>query len=805
MNHKTSSVRAQGRQRRSAFSGNPGILALSLALACALPAPRAQAQEAAVQISVPAQPLGSALVQLANQAALELIYSPDIVAGLTAPAVSGRITPDQALRALLAGTGIEFRRNGKNVSLSRSGSLTQLEAIKVVGSTGSLPPAYAGGQVARGGQLGLLGNKDFMDTPFNVASFTAEGIRNQQARSIGDVVKNDPSVRTTWPDGSYVSQFTIRGFPTQTQDIAVNGVYGIVPPQMAGGLESIERVEILKGPSALMNGMAPSGGVGGNINLVTKRATDEPITQLTANYYSNAQFGGQVDLGRRFGENGEWGVRLNGAYRDGKTGIDDQAQRAGSVALGLDYRGEGLRLSADVGYHDVYTDSPTRVVYTDSENFQIPKAPDSTLNIGQPWYFAQSRDHYALIQGEVDIGPDWTAYAAAGGRKNEFLGLYNFIYLQDDLGNFRANQYYQPTYSDTKTGLLGLRGSFATGAVRHELNLSVTTVRTDSGAVAPVVSTYRSNIYDPATISPPSLAGYSDTAPKTAESNLTSLALADTLHFLDDKVQLTLGARQQRVVVKNFNAATGAQTSFYDKERVTPAAGLVIRPFEDTSFYANYIEGLSQGPTAPVSASNAGTLFEPIKSRQYEVGVKHDFGQFAATVSAFQIEQPSGYTDAATNTYGLNGEQRNRGIEINVFGEPWRGIRTLGGAAFTQGTLTKTANGAFDGNKAVGVPATQLNLGGEWDTPFLAGLTLTGRVIYTSSQYYNASNSQDIPAWTRVDIGARYKTKVSGVPVTIRAGIENLLDKDYWAAASSSFGLARGAPRTFLLSTTMEF
>lgn len=805
MDHKTKGGDSKGRGRYAALSSGAGMCALSFALALAMPAPDASAQTAAASISVPAQPLSSALLQLAKQASLELIYSPDIVAGLNAPAVSGRLTPDDALRAMLAGTGIEFKRSGRNVSLSRPASVTQLGAVTVTGSRTGIPPEYAGGQVARGGRVGFLGDKDFMETPFNVASYTAENIENQQARNIGDVVKNDPSVRTTWPDGSYVSQFSIRGFPTQTQDIAINGVYGLVPPQMAAGLESVERVEILKGPSALVNGMAPSGGVGGNINLVTKRATDEPITRLTTSYASDSQLGAHIDLGRRFGDDKEWGIRFNGAYRDGSTGVDDQSQRAGSASLGLDYRGERVRLSADVGYNDVNTDAPTRVVYTDNEKFQIPRAPKNTESLGQPWYSAKSRDTYALVQGEVDLNSNWTAYAAAGGRKNEFLGLYNFIYLQNDLGDFRANQYYQPTYSDTKTGLIGLRGSFQTGSVRHELNASLTTLKTESGALAPVVATYTSNIYDPGFVAKPSLAGFSSTAPKTAESTLTSLALADTMHFLDDKIQLTLGARQQRVKVRNFNATTGAQTSVYDEERMTPAVGLVVKPFANTSLYANYIEGLSQGPTAPASASNAGTMFAPIKSKQYEIGVKQDFGRFAATVSAFQIEQPNGFTDTATNTYGLNGEQRNRGVELNVFGEPWHGIRLLGGAAFTQGVLTKTAGGIYDGNKAVGVPTTQLNLGAEWDTPFLAGLTLTGRVIYTSSQYYNASNAQSIPAWTRVDIGARYKTKVSGVPVTIRAGVENVFNKDYWASASSSFGLARGAPRIFLLSTTMEF
>jgi iron complex outermembrane receptor protein len=121
------------------------------------------------------------------------------------------------------------------------------------------------------------------------------------------------------------------------------------------------------------------------------------------------------------------------------------------------------------------------------------------------------------------------------------------------------------------------------------------------------------------------------------------------------------------------------------------------------------------------------------------------------------------------------------------------------------GRLVKTQGGTSDGNKAVGVPDTQLNLGAEWDVPYVQGLTVSTRYIYTASQYYNAANTQSIPGWDRIDVGARYKTRVAGHDVMLRAGVENLLDRNYWAAASSSYGLARGNPRTYLLSATMSY
>lgn len=410
-----------------------------------------------------------------------------------------------------------------------------------------------------------------------------------------------------------------------------------------------------------------------------------------------------------------------------------------------------------------------------------------------------------MLQAEFDVTDKLRAYAAAGARSNDFLGLYNFIYLQNAAGDFRANQYFQPTYADSHTAVAGLRGKFHTGPLKHEVNLSATTLHAESGVLAPVIATYISNMYAPASISQPSLAAYADTAPKTAESDLDSLALADTLGLFDDQVQLTLGARRQKIKVRNFSAVSGAQTALYERSKLTPAAALIVKLAPGVSLYGNYIQGLSQGPTAPAGSANAGEMFEPLVSKQYEAGLKYDMGSFAATIGAFQIEQPSGYANTVTKVYGIDGLQRNSGIEINTFGEVAHGARLLGGVTFIRGILSKTAGGIYDGNKAIGVPNAQFNLGGEWDAPALPGLTLTARTIYTSSQYYNVANTQGIPSWTRFDLGARYKTSIAGTPVVLRISAENVLGKDYWAATSSSFGLARGAPRTLLMSSTFDF
>src|SRR3546814_669231 len=173
-----------------------------------------------------------------------------------------------------------------------------------------------------------------------------------------------------------------------------------------------------------------------------------------------------------------------------------------------------------------------------------------------------------------------------------------------------------------------------------------------------------------------------------------------------------------------------------------------------------------------------------------------------ATISLFELTRPS--SGISGNTFGVFGEQRNRGVEATFAGEVTRGVRLLGGVSYIDGVITKTMDPGLKDNKAIGVPDWQFNLGAEWDTPFVPGLTLTGRMIYTASTYADAANTLSVPSWTRFDAGARYETKVSGKPVIFRLNVENLFDKDYWGTATAGY-LFVGAPRTITLSASVGF
>ncbi|MNV24682.1 Ferrichrome receptor FcuA precursor [compost metagenome] len=115
-----------------------------------------------------------------------------------------------------------------------------------------------------------------------------------------------------------------------------------------------------------------------------------------------------------------------------------------------------------------------------------------------------------------------------------------------------------------------------------------------------------------------------------------------------------------------------------------------------------------------------------------------------------------------------------------------------------------SANGINDGNRAVGVPRFQFNLGADWDVPGLEGAALSARMLRTGGQYLNAANTQSIPAWSRFDLGARYAFGFDDRDVTLRANLENVANEAYWASANGGY-LTQGTPRTLKVSVTVDF
>ncbi|WP_249675228.1 TonB-dependent receptor [Pseudomonas abieticivorans] len=757
---------------------------------------------------VPAGSLGAALTRFAGLAGVSLSVDPALVSGRNSAGLTGEYGVQEGFARLLQGSGLQLQPVGEQaftLTPVPDASSLQLPATSIMGATAAdTDPVYAGGQVARAGSQGMLGEQDFMDSPFSVTSYTQQALKNQQARTLGDAVAADPSVRTTNPASGRFEQFTVRGFSLFNSDVSYGGLYGILPTY-AIDMEIAERVDILKGPSAVLSGIAPRGSVGGGINIVPKRATDQPITELTASYASAGQFGQAIDIGRRFGEGQRFGVRFNGVRQSGDTEWDDQSVKRETGVLGLDWREDRMRLSLDVGHQYRRADAPQERVEL-APGAKVPDASDIHHNFAQPWTYAQSKDSFGALRGEFDVNESLMVYAAYGARKGNYDFLRHGIQSTQSNGDFTLVPRTFRRDEDVQTATLGARQWFSTGAVNHTLNLSLNRFDMDFDNAGERYLRSIGNLYNPVDVAYPGRPNRFDTSTHT-EDRFTSVALADTLGLFDDRLLVTLGARLQRVKVTSWSNGVRDEP-VNDESATSPALGVVFKATEHVSLYANYVEGLTQGETAPTTANNADTVFAPYRSKQGEVGIKYDHGSFGLTASLFRIEQPA-YQYDDQNNFKPNGKLRNQGLELNVFGEPLEGVRLLGGVMFLDSQQSQTTDGEFDGNRGTGSPVVNANLGAEWDIQGVEGLTLTARAIHTSSQYLDPANEQKIDGWERYDLGGRYAFKVGERPVTLRASVENVLNTTYWASAATSSdsaaGLTLSTPRTWLVSATVGF
>ena len=673
-------------------------------------------------------------------------------------------------------------------------------------------------QVSRDGNLGVLGAVAASDAAFNLRSYNAALILNQQPQTLGQLLENDPSVRTTYGFGNAAEQFVIRGFTLYGDDVGLDGLYGITPRQLVAP-ELYESVQVLNGASAFLNGAAPGGsGIGGSVNLIPKRAGAVPLTRLTANFTGDAHVGGSFDVSRRIGN---IGIRINGAGRRGDVAVDGEFRSSYVLGGAIDWQGERARLSLDLGWQRVHVGQLRPKVTIASAG--IPRVPRAAANYSQPWAYTTLRDVFGMVKGEYDLSDAATLYASFGARDGSEKGVYVGFRVTDALtGDGSSSGFYVRRTDNNEAAQAGIRVTLAGAGLTHKISIGGSAawqVNRNAYDFLGSFSGFETNLYAPVVVDQPASffpGGNLDSPFPISRTRLTSVFASDTIGAFDDRLLLTVGLRLQKIRQKSYAYSGGGLVSDYNEDATTPVIGLVVKPVDGVSLYANRIEGMQQGPSAPIDPSlvNPGEVFAPTKSVQYETGVKLALGRLNASLALFRTDLPSAFAmpvDAADPSgpqrYGRYGEQRNRGIEFGLDGEPVDGLRLIAGVSINDAKLRRTAGGVNEGNEVAGIPDYLANANVEWDLPFLPALTLTGRIVRTGGQQVNAANTLSIPGWTRFDLGGRYVALVSGRPVTFRAMVDNVANKRYWASAFDAFApaLLQGTPRTVKLSVSVDF
>ena len=692
---------------------------------------------------------------------------------------------------------------GGCLQLAFAEEVSVLPALK---SEAQSQQGYADGKLAKDANLGALGNKSVIDTPFSVTTYTAKTMIDSQAATVSEVLKNDPSIRETTNSGHLNENVQIRGFFVGFEDYNMNGLYGMAPTGRIP-TDIIDSVTVLKGPNALVAGMAPAGSVGGVVMAQTKRANQD-LTRVSASYEDDGYYKSGFDVARRLGNNKEFGVRVGGSYGQGEHIIDGMDDTNSTGVVALDYTTDKLKLNFDAYAVRDKRDNGSPVMVSMGTIKQVIAAPSGDSNFF-PNIHGEQSSQYLGASGEYKFSPDLKVFGGAGYTEKEFSGHIHGtrMIVQNATTGAASSQYYRVGYQEHAVAAnLGLEGKFDTGAIQHTLGLRADYLTRNYWQHSAATSNaFDTNLYDPIVDASEQMPTSYPTIVPYADNRYVSYTLTDQMSMLDDKLQVILGARYQDIDTKNLYKKTK-----YSSDKISPSLGLVVKPFgEDLSFYASYVEGLSEGVTVSdityPTATNKGETLAPYQTKQYELGTKYQVGSWLNTLALYQIEKPEVYQDTVTKAVKDDAETRSRGIEFSTAGQLTEDLSLMANLAYIDAEYVKSGTASQVGNTVIGTPDFTAGLGLDYKIPVVEGMSVNARASYVSEQYLNTDNSLELPDYTILDLGAKYATKIGGVNTTFRANVNNLTDEKYWSGVFGSNIAILGAGRTYKLGVTFDF
>lgn len=726
-------------------------------------------------------------------------------------------------KVLASSIGLAMITSTLSTFVCAEDDITTLPTVVLQAQKTKKDETFANGQLKQQTHLGPLGNKKIVDTPFTIAAYSEKLIQEQQAATVAEVLKNDPSIRITTNQGHLNENFKIRGFDVNHEDMSYNGFYGVAPYGRIP-TEFLENVTVLKGPNALVAGVAPTGSVGGVVIANSKRA-DKELTQVSASFEDGGYYQSGFDIARRFGENKEFGIRANGVYGQGEHIIDAMDDRHISGAIAADYSTDKIKINFDsYAIKDNRKGGSPAMIAMGVKNAdkqgidQVLSAPAGNLNYF-PYLQGNTQSNFVGLSGEYKFTPDIKAFAGVGYVEKQYAGhLFGTRMIVTNVDGSASSQYYRVGSQEKNTvANAGFEAKFATGSIQHTLGLRADYLNrkySQHKAQGATPVPFNTNIYHP--VHAGNMPNQKPTISPFGDNDYVSYTLTDQLSMLDDRLQLILGARYQDIDTKNLHKNTA-----YSEDKVSPSLGIVVKPFgESLSLYASYVEGLSEGSTVDSTLSNdanAGLTFAPFQTKQYELGAKYQAGKWLNTLAIYQIEKPSTMVMPYSSTTNKNinqittddAETRSRGVEWAVSGEIIHGLNLLGNVAYNDAELSKagvTKGVTNEGNTVYGVPEWTASLGLDYAIPFVDGLNVNTRINYVGKQYMNNANTLELPDYTIVDVGAHYKTQLGGVNTTFLANVDNVTDKKYWEGmfTAENYALVGGA-RTYKLGISFDF
>lgn len=688
----------------------------------------------------------------------------------------------------------------------------------VVSATASPSPNPSGaGFVTSELDVGPLGNKSWVDTPYSSNTVTQQMMQNQQAKSVSELLKYAPDTQMQARGGMDVGRPQSRGM--QGSVVANSRLDGLnIVATTAFPVEMLERLDVLNSLTGALYGPASPAG---QFNFVAKRPTAEPLHRVTLGYQSRNAYSGHIDLGGHLDQDDRFGYRLNLLDEDGEGSVDDSTLRRRLVSLALDWNirpGTQLQLNAS---HYEFLQKGYVGGFSYGPNIKLPSAPDpKNKNFALPTAGNDLTTDTLSTRLIHYFNPDWSLTAGVGWQQADraMRSLSNSLVDNNGTLNRSISDSGAAGRFRVLSNSLVLNGHLDSGSIGHDLSFAT------SGYVWSIYGAKNSatdyefgntSINHPSALHEPGNGKINKHGAryKSSVNSQQSITVGDTLIF-NPQWSAMFYLSQSWLEAQSFDKQHN-KTRQINKNGFSPNVALMYHITPTLMTYISYADSLEQGGTAPTNAGvkNEGQTLDPYRSKQYELGLKADLGAMNLGAALFRLKRPFAWVDPSDMVYKEQGEQVNNGLEFTATGQLWQGLNIYSGVTFLDPQLKKTASANTSDKRVVGVPKTQANLLMEYNFPSTPQLVYSANVHYTGRRAANATNTSWAGSYTTLDLGARYSTKIDRLPTTFRIAVNNVTNERYWASifatnsdgnggASSAFP---GAGREVRASVTFDF
>lgn len=638
-----------------------------------------------------------------------------------------------------------------------------------------------------------------LDVPQSITVVTREQLEDQAHRSIADVLRYVPGTTIGQGEGNR-DQITLRGQNT-TADFFLDGVRDDV--QYYRNLYNIERVEILKGPYALIFGR---GGGGGIVNRVQKTPSAEAAFGILSggvNSFGAWDVAGDANLPVGTGA----ALRVNGFYeelashRDFVTG----ERYAINPYLAVEFApGWQAGLSYEYVNDDRVTDRGVPSVACTQPCTPAPLTGYDETFFGVPGVNRAGLEAHivkARIDGQITPELNWSTTLLYGDYDKYYTNVYPNGAVNPANGTFALAGYTDPTQRENMIAQTNLVWDTALAGTTHKILLGLEYSEQDS------VNQRRNAALSSGTINLANIQYPAVTFPTLARDTASTVkvfsAYAQDQIGLGEMIDLVVGLRFDRFDIDGTDFFTNPDRPFARvDEKVSPRIGLILKPLLNVSAYGSYSQSfLPRSGDQFLTLSTAQEDLEPEKFTNFEVGAKWDIRpDLSATLAVFQLDRTNATTpDPANPANTINvGETRTRGAELALTGRLTPAWQISAGYTYQDARLR--------GNDSVRlgqVPEHQFALWNRYDFAdrFGAGLGVT----HQSSQFAairTGPATTRLPGYTRVDAALFFDVSER---LALQLNVENLLDENYFADAHNNNNITPGAPLNARLTARVKF